>query len=77
MCELVTENPVLNYYDINENVTIECNASKVSLDATLLQNGQLVAYASRYLISSKQRYSQIKRECLAIGLRVKNSDIIF
>ena len=37
--KLVANYPVLKYYDINDEVTIQCDASKQGLGATLLQNG--------------------------------------
>ena len=46
---LVTRHPVLKYYDMTEEVTIQCDASEKGLGATLLQNGQPVAFASRTL----------------------------
>ena len=41
--KLVANYPVLKYYDINDEVTIQCDASERGLGATLLQNGQPVA----------------------------------
>ncbi|KAK3737630.1 hypothetical protein QZH41_006455 [Actinostola sp. cb2023] len=63
---LVTSHPVLKYYDVNEEVTLQCDASEKGLGATLLQNGQSVAFASRTLSPTEQRYAQIEKECLAI-----------
>ncbi|KAK3716424.1 hypothetical protein QZH41_000491 [Actinostola sp. cb2023] len=63
---LVTSHPVLKYYDVNEEVTFQCDASEKGLGATLLQNGQPVAFASRTLSPTEQRYAQIEKECLAI-----------
>ena len=63
---LVTRHPVLKYYDMTEEVTIQCDASEKGLGATLLQNGQPVAFASRTLSQVEQRYAQIEKECLAI-----------
>ena len=63
---LVTRHPVLQYYDMTEEVTIQCDASEKGLGATLLQNGQPVAFASRNLSQVEQRYAQIEKECLAI-----------
>ena len=65
--KLVVEAPVLKYYDINEEVTLQCDASERGLGATLLQNGQSVAFASRTLSSAEQSYAQIEKECLAIA----------
>ena len=63
---LVTRHPVLKYYDMHAEVTIQCDASEKGLGATLLQNGQPVAFASRTLSQVEQRYAQIEKECLAI-----------
>ena len=63
---LVSTQPLLKYYDLNEEVTIQCDASEVGLGATLMQNGLQIAYASRALSQCEQRYAQIEKECLAI-----------
>ena len=63
---LVTRHPVLKYYDMTAKVTIQCDASEKGLGATLLQNGQPVAFASWTLSQVEQRYAQIEKECLAI-----------
>ena len=64
--QLTTKHPVLKYYDLNEEVTLQCDASEKGLGATLLQSGQPVAFASRTLSQTEQRYAQIEKECLAI-----------
>ena len=64
--KLVTEHPVLRYYDMNEEVTVQCDASEKGVEAALLQNGQPVAFATRTLSQVEQRYAQIEKECLAI-----------
>ncbi|XP_041461547.1 uncharacterized protein K02A2.6-like [Lytechinus variegatus] len=64
--QLLTQAPVLKYYDVKEEVTIQCDASEKGLGATLLQNGQPVSFASRSLTRSEQNYAQIEKECLAI-----------
>lgn len=63
---LVSRHPVLKYYDMTAKVTIQCDASEKGLGATLLQNGQPVAFASWTLSQVEQRYAQIEKECLAI-----------
>ena len=57
---------MLKYYDMTEEVTIQCDASEKGLGTTLLQNGQPVAFVSRTLSQVEQRYPQIQKECLAI-----------
>ena len=63
---LVGSHPVLKYYDINEEVKLQCDASEKGLGATLLQRGQRVAFASRTLSTTERRYAQIEKEYLAI-----------
>ena len=64
--QLVVNHPVLRYYDCNEEVTIQCDASEKGLGATLLQKGQPVAFASKSLSPTECRYAQIEKECLLI-----------
>ena len=64
--ELVVKHPVLKYYDVQEPVVVQCDASENGLEAALLQNGQPVAFASRSLSQTERQYAQIEIECLAI-----------
>lgn len=58
--------PILKYYNVNEPVTIQCDASEYGLGAALLQCGKPVAYASKALTSTERKYAQIEKETLAI-----------
>ena len=62
----VVSTPVLRYYNLEEEATIQCDASQFGLGAALLQNGQPVAYASRALTPTETQYAQIEKELLAI-----------
>ena len=64
--KLVTTTPVLKFYQAEEEVTIQCDASEKGLGATLLQNGQPVTFASRALSKTEQAYAQIEKECMSI-----------
>ena len=64
--KLVTTAPVLAYYDPRKTLTIQCDASKSGLGAALMQDGQPIAFASRALTNTEQRYAQIEKEALAI-----------
>ena len=64
--QLVIQHPVLKFYNIEEEVTLQTDASKKGLGAVLLQGGQPVAFASRTLSQTEQRYAVIEKECLAI-----------
>ena len=63
---LITQAPVLHFYDVNKDVTIECDSSDVGLGAVLMQDLHLTAYASRALTPTERNYAQIEKECLAI-----------
>lgn len=71
---LVSSNPVLRFYDIKDEVTVQCDASESGLGATLLQSGQPVAYASRALSPTEQSYAQIEKECMAIVFACEKFD---
>ena len=64
--EAITSTPVLRYYNLAEDVTIQCDASQAGLGAALMQGGQPVAYASGALTDAETRYAQIEKELLAI-----------
>ena len=63
---MVTQAPVLSYYDPCSELTIQCDASQGGLGAALLQNGRPIEYASRALTEAEKRYAQIEKEMLAI-----------
>lgn len=63
---LLTKSPVLRFYDPNEDVTLQVDASQHSLGAVLLQNDQPVAYASKAMTECQTRYPQIEKEALAM-----------
>ena len=62
----VTTAPVLSYYDPKAELELQCDASKKGLGAALLQRGKPIAYATRTLMETKQRYAQKEKEMLAI-----------
>ena len=63
---LVWQAPVLSYYQPDRPLSIQCDASQKGLGAALLQDGRPIAYASRPLSDTEQRYAQIEKEMLAI-----------
>ena len=72
--QLITQAPVLQFYDSSKDVTIECDSSDVGLGAALLQNGHPVAYVSRALTQTERNYAQIEKECLAIVFATERFD---
>ena len=55
---------LLCYYYLEEEATIETDASDCGLEAVLLQAGRPVAFASRTMTETERRYSQIEKEYL-------------
>lgn len=62
----ITNAPLLKYYDQNEELTLQCDASETGLGAALTQRGKPVAFVSRALTPTERGYAQIEKECLAI-----------
>ncbi|GFR57874.1 retrovirus-related Pol polyprotein from transposon opus [Elysia marginata] len=63
---LCIEAPVLKLLDVTKAVEIHCDASSTGLGAYLIQNGNPIAYSSRALTETEQRYAQIEKEMAAI-----------
>ena len=64
--EAVTKTPVLQYYYVDEKVTIQCDTSQAGLGATLMQGGQPMGYATHALADTETRHAKIEKELLAI-----------
>ena len=58
--ELITQAPVLGYFDVSKEVTIDCDSSEVGLSTVLTQDGCPVAYASQALTQTKSNQVIIK-----------------
>ncbi|KAI8480674.1 hypothetical protein Bbelb_415670 [Branchiostoma belcheri] len=64
--KMVSAAPVLRYYDPEEELTLQTDASSTGLGAAITQDGQPVAYASRALTDTETRYAQIEKEMLSV-----------
>ena len=59
---LITNHPLLPYYDVSKEVTLQCDASQSGLGAALLQEGQPVAFTSRALtVTEKKIMSRLRK----------------
>ena len=58
--------PVLRYYDVGKDVTIQADVSNTGLGDALMQEGQSMCFASRAITETEQNYAQIEKELLAI-----------
>jgi hypothetical protein len=63
---MMTNTPILAYYDSKKEVVIQCDASQSGIGAVLLQEGRPVHFSSRAMTATEQRYAQIEKEMLAI-----------
>lgn len=63
---VITQAPVLSYFDPTKPVTLQVDASSKGLGAACLQDGKPIAYASKTLTKTEQGYAQIEKEMLAI-----------
>ena len=58
--------PVLRYYEVTKPVIVQCDASQKGMGACILQDGQLVVYTSRALMTTEQSWAQIETKLYAI-----------
>ena len=72
--ELIAAAPVLAYYEVKREVTIQCDASQSGLGAVLLQEGRPVCYSSRPLTTTEENYAHVVNELLAIVFRCEKFD---
>ena len=64
--EALCRAPVLAFYDPKKEVVLSVDASKKGVGAVLLQEGRPIAYSSKSLTDSQERWAQIEKELLAI-----------
>ena len=62
----LASNRVLKFYNVNKPLLLSVDASTKGLGAAVMQDGGVVAYASRALTPTEQRYTQLEKEMLAI-----------
>lgn len=62
----IHEDVTLRFFDVNEPVTLQVDASSHTLGACLLQDGAPIAFKSASLTSAQQKWAQLDKEALAI-----------
>ena len=72
--QILSEAPVLRYFDDKLDTVVQCDASEHGLGACLLQEGHPIAYASRSLTETEVAYAQIEKEMLAIVFAMSHFD---
>lgn len=68
---LVANSPTLKFFNPSEQIILQTDASKDGLGACLMQQGRPVAFVSRSLTPSEQRYSMVEKELLGICFAVQ------
>ena len=63
---------MLQYFNSENPITIQVNASSIGIGAALMQQGRVVSYHSRALTPTQQRYSNIECECYGLVNRVEH-----
>jgi hypothetical protein len=63
--------PILAYFDPQKEITLQVDASKFGLAATLLQEGHPVAYASKSLNPTEVQYAQIEKRNVCCAFRLQ------
>jgi hypothetical protein len=58
--------PVLSYYDHKKELTLQVDASKFGLGATLLQDSKPIGFASKSLTPTEVNYAQLEKGMFAI-----------
>lgn len=64
--QILSNQPVLKFFDTTKPVKLQVDASKSGLGACILQDRHPIAYAPRSLTQSEEHYAQIEKELLAV-----------
>lgn len=64
--KLITDEVTLAYFNPQEEVVLEVDASSRGFGAALTQKGRPIAFASKSLTDTETRYANIEREMLAV-----------
>ena len=63
--EMIKNAGTLSYFEVSKPVVIQIDASQEALGAALVQEGHIIAFASKSLTETEKRYANIERELLA------------
>ncbi len=62
----VCEDSILTFFDLNKKTVLQDDASSRGVGAALIQDDKPIAYASKSLSETEQRYANIEQELLAV-----------
>jgi hypothetical protein len=66
--KMMAKEVTLAYFDVNKPSVLAIDASLKGVGAALTQEGRVIAFASKSLTETEQRYANIEREMLAVVL---------
>jgi len=69
--------PMLTCLNVNKPLDIECNASKDGLGAILIQEGQVVAYASHSVTNVKNDMHRLRKKCCQLCSARSNFTVMY
>ena len=76
--ELLTQTPILTYYDPSKSIMVSADANSYRLEGVIFQEEnktlRVIVYASRTLTQTERNYAQIEKECLASVLACEKFD---
>ena len=64
--DMVCHTTSLAYFDVTKETIIKVDASQQGIGAALTQDGKPIAFASKAMTETEQRYANIERELLAV-----------
>jgi hypothetical protein len=73
--QLLTQPPVLCYYDVTKPIVVQCDSSQNAIGAVIMQDNKPVEYASRTMTRiERDSYAQIEKELLAVVFSLDRFD---
>ena len=72
--QVIANSCTLHYFNSEDPIVIQVNASSIGVGATLMQQGCVVSYHSRALTPTQQRYSNIECECYGLVNGIEHFD---
>ena len=70
--QAIANSCTLQYFNNEDLITIQVDASSIGVSAALMQQGRVVSYHSRALTPTQQRYSNIEHECYGLVNGIKH-----
>ena len=63
---MICEDVSLSHFDVTKPTVVQVDVSKIAIGAALTQDGKPIAFASKALTDTEQRYANIEWELLAV-----------